>query len=268
MAMPSSNTIKMALPSSNTTIKMALPSNNNQKMANLAKLEFLALDVSGDNYLSWVVDAELHLSANGLKDTIESGKTPNVEQNAKAIIFLRHHIHENLKSEYLTVKNPLTLGNNLKYRFDHQKIVHLPHARYDWLNISLQDFKSIGSAQLPKVHNTSFRKNGRGKGHRGGRDYGRNRGHGYFRGRFRNQYNSGHLNWQRDGYNNNSGHHKWQNEMPNKRKAPPEGDTRDICFRCGAHGHWTHTCRTPKHLVELYESFKKAEWTKDGNKLG
>ena len=45
--------------------------------------------------------------------------------------------------------------------------------------------------------------------------------------------------------------------MPNKRKAPPEGDTRNICFRCGAHGHWTRTCHTPKHLVELYESSKK-----------
>ncbi|KAL8155393.1 hypothetical protein AgCh_000685 [Apium graveolens] len=71
------------------------------------------------------------------------------------------------------------------------------------------------------------------------------------------RYNSGHLKWQRDEYNNNYGHQKWQNEKPKKRKAPPEGDTRDICFRCGAHGHWTRTCRTPKHLVEHYESSKK-----------
>lgn len=112
-------------------------------MANLAKLEFVALDVSGDNYLSWVLDAELHLSAKGLEDTIESGKTPTTEQNAKAIIFLRHHIHEDLKSEYLTVKNPLTLWNNLKDRFDHQKLVYLPTARYDWINLRLQDFKSV-----------------------------------------------------------------------------------------------------------------------------
>ncbi|XP_074356098.1 uncharacterized protein LOC141695780 [Apium graveolens] len=304
-------------------------------MANLAKLEFVPLDVSRDNYLSWVVDAELHLSANGLKYTIESGKTPSVEQNAKAIIFLMHHIHENLKFEYLTVKNPLTLWNNLKDKFDHQKLVHLPHAWYDWLNIRLQDFKSVaeynsalfkinskptlcgenitdadmiektlstfhlntmilaqqyrernfqkyselislllvaeknelllknhqihptGSAQLPKVHNTSFRKNGRGKGLRGGQDYGRNRGRRNFRGRFRNQFNSGHLKWQRDGYNNNSDHQKWQNEMPSKRKTPLNGDTRDIYFRYGDHGHWTRTCHTPKHLVELYESSKK-----------
>ncbi|XP_074323632.1 uncharacterized protein LOC141660537 [Apium graveolens] len=228
-------------------------------MANLAKFEFLALDVSGDNYLSWVVDTGLHLSANGLKNTIESEKTPSVEQNAMVIIFLRHHIHENLKYEYLTVKNPLTLWNNLKDRFDHQKLVHLLHdvEKNNELLLKNHHIRPIGSAQLPEVHNTSFRKNGRGKGYRGGRDYGRNRGHGNFCGRFYNQYNSGHLKWQHDGYNNNSGHQKWQNEMPNKRKTPPEGDTRDICFRCGTHGHWTRTCRTPKHLVELYESSKR-----------
>ncbi|XP_074356153.1 uncharacterized protein LOC141695841 [Apium graveolens] len=125
----------------------------------------------------------------------------------------------------------------------------------------------IGSVQLPEVHNTSFRKNERGKRHRGGRDYGQNRGHGNFRGRFRNQYNCGHLKWQRDGYNNNSGHQNWQNEMPNKRKAPPEGDTREICFRCGAHGHWTRTRPTPKHLVELYESSKRQNGQRMGTNL-
>ncbi|XP_074373730.1 uncharacterized protein LOC141714088 [Apium graveolens] len=223
-------------------------------MANLAKLEFVALDVSGNNYLSWVLDAKLHLSANGLKDTIDPEKIPIVEQNAKAIIFLRHHIHEDLKFEYLTIKNPLTLWNNLNDRFDHQKLVHLPSARYDWINLRLQDFKSVAeynsalfkissklilcgenitdtemiektlstfhpntmilaqqyrerSAQLPEVHNTSFLKNERGKGHRGGRGYGQNCGRGNFRDRFHNQYHSGHLKWQRDGYN--SGHQKW-----------------------------------------------------------
>ena len=30
-------------------------------MANLAKLEFVALDITGKNYLSWILDAEIHL---------------------------------------------------------------------------------------------------------------------------------------------------------------------------------------------------------------
>ncbi|GJR31890.1 hypothetical protein Tco_1108122 [Tanacetum coccineum] len=43
-------------------------------MSNLVKLEFLVLDISGQNYLSWVLDAEIYLAANGLGDTIQAGK--------------------------------------------------------------------------------------------------------------------------------------------------------------------------------------------------
>ena len=39
-------------------------------MSNLSKLEFVALDISGKNYLSWVLDAEIHLAAKGLDATI------------------------------------------------------------------------------------------------------------------------------------------------------------------------------------------------------
>ncbi|KAJ0028124.1 hypothetical protein Pint_35897 [Pistacia integerrima] len=32
-------------------------------MKNLTKLEFVALDIMGKNYLSWILDAEIHLDA-------------------------------------------------------------------------------------------------------------------------------------------------------------------------------------------------------------
>ncbi|XP_060170345.1 uncharacterized protein LOC132601261 [Lycium barbarum] len=112
-------------------------------MANLTKLEFVALDISGKNYLSWVLDAEIHLDAMGLGDTIkENNKTSN-QENAKAMIFLRHHLDEDLKIEYLTIKNPLVLWKNLKERYDHLKMVFLPKARHEWINLRLQDFKSV-----------------------------------------------------------------------------------------------------------------------------
>ncbi|XP_015081283.1 uncharacterized protein LOC107024858 [Solanum pennellii] len=41
--------------------------------------------------------------------------------------------------EYLTVKDPLVLWNNLKDRDDHLKLVVLPQARYDWIHLRLQD---------------------------------------------------------------------------------------------------------------------------------
>ena len=40
-------------------------------MLNLAKLEFVALDITGKNFLSWILDAEIHLDANGLGNTIK-----------------------------------------------------------------------------------------------------------------------------------------------------------------------------------------------------
>ena len=83
-------------------------------MANLTKLEFTALQSSGRNYLSWVLDAEIHLDAMGLGDTIkEENKTSN-QNCARAMIFLCHHLDEILKIEYVTVKDPLVLWKNLK----------------------------------------------------------------------------------------------------------------------------------------------------------
>ena len=44
-------------------------------MSSLTKLEFLVLDINGDNYLSWVLDAEFHLDAINLRKTIKERNT-------------------------------------------------------------------------------------------------------------------------------------------------------------------------------------------------
>ncbi|KAK9688838.1 hypothetical protein RND81_09G014600 [Saponaria officinalis] len=88
-------------------------------MSNLAKLDFVALDISGNNYLPWVLDAEIHLDANGLGETIKEGNTATTQNKAKAMIFLQ--------------------------RYDHLKTVILPKARYDWIHLRLQDLKSINN---------------------------------------------------------------------------------------------------------------------------
>ncbi|XP_060210285.1 uncharacterized protein LOC132637165 [Lycium barbarum] len=112
-------------------------------MVNLTKLEFVALDISGKNYLSWVLDAKIHLDAMGLGDTIKEKNKASNQENAKALIFLRHHLDEALKIEYLTIKDPLILWKNLKERYDHLKMVFLPKARHIWINLRLKGFKSI-----------------------------------------------------------------------------------------------------------------------------
>jgi hypothetical protein len=83
-------------------------------MANLTKLKFVALDISDKNYLSWTLNVEIHLTANNLGDTIKDENKASPQEKAKAMIFLRHHLHKDLKTEYLTVKDPLELRKNKK----------------------------------------------------------------------------------------------------------------------------------------------------------
>ena len=103
-------------------------------MSNLAKLEFVALDITGKNFLSWILDAE---------NTIKEKNTTSIQEKAKTMISLRRHLHEGLKAEYLTVKDPLVMWNSLKERYEHQRTVILPKARYNWMHLRLQDFKSV-----------------------------------------------------------------------------------------------------------------------------
>ena len=44
-----------------------------------------------------------------------TGMSP--EEKASALIFLHHHIHNNLKNEYLTEKDPLSMWKSLKDRY-------------------------------------------------------------------------------------------------------------------------------------------------------
>nr|XP_023919902.1 uncharacterized protein LOC112031443 [Quercus suber] len=229
-------------------------------MSNLTKLEFAALDISGKNYLSWTLDAEIHLEAKNLGDTIKVGNQASLQDRAKSMIFIRHHLHEELKSEYLTVKDPLVLWNDLKERYENQKSVILPKARYNWLNLRLQDFKSVmaeqnnelllknhqsrptGSTPFPEVNRTSFDK------HRG--NYVRGRGRGRGRG-WNNQYKEDrtHNSSKR---NNTPYHQKNQNGKGLQNK--PSNGHENKCYRCTMEGHWSRTCRTPKHLADLYQA--------------
>ncbi|XP_021829723.1 uncharacterized protein LOC110769966 [Prunus avium] len=127
-------------------------------MPNLAKLEFAALDISRNNYLSWVLNAKIHLRANGLGKTIVDGSDASPEENAKAMIFLRRHIHEALKSEYVVVDKPLVLWKALFERYNHQKTVTLPRARYERTHLRFQDFKIVYEYNLAIHRITSLMK--------------------------------------------------------------------------------------------------------------
>ncbi|XP_070046413.1 uncharacterized protein [Nicotiana tomentosiformis] len=112
-------------------------------MSDIMKRKFVALKISGKNYMSWVLDAEIHFDAMSLADAIKDKNKASIQDCVKALIFLRHHLDEELKIEYFIVKDPLVLWNGLKERYDNLKLVTLPQARYDWAHLRLQDFKSV-----------------------------------------------------------------------------------------------------------------------------
>ncbi|KAK9140983.1 hypothetical protein Scep_010664 [Stephania cephalantha] len=79
-----------------------------------------------------------------------------MHDRAKALIFFRHHLHEGLKSEYLTIKYHLNLRLSLKERYDHQETMIFPKTQNNWLNLMLQDFKTV-SEYNSTMFNIPFR---------------------------------------------------------------------------------------------------------------
>ena len=324
-------------------------------MGDLVKRQFSILDLSGKKFLEWKVDAMMNLKAQGLEHTIKNNKSPSgqattattsatttttstipvatEQEKAKALVLLRHHLHEGLKTEYLMVEDPKELWDSLNERFGHQKRVLLPKALFDWTNLRFQDFKSIvdynstiheivsilkycghpiTDEQMIEKTLTTFHANNillqeqyreRGftkfsdlmnvllvaeqnndlllKNHnlrptgsqefnetnavessnppetnvarRGGRGRfnNRGRGRGNFRGRGRGRgHGRGHFSPRN---NIQKGHY----QPENKSQATTKG--KDTCYRCGMTGHWGRTCRTAKHLVDLYQASVKGK---------
>jgi prephenate dehydratase len=49
-----------------------------------------------------------------------------------------------------------------------------------------------------------------------------------------------------------------QGDMKKENNSPSSKKSEINYYRCGMTNHWSRTCRTPKHLVELYQtSIKK-----------
>ena len=99
----------------------------------------------------------------------------------------------------------------------------------------------VPEANVINYHN--YRGRGRGRGRQNGRGRGHGRGHG------KNEY-----------FNNYHGTPNNKGKNPQKPDDPKEkvsSSTNNTCFRCGSNGHWSRVCRTPKHLVDLFQNSLK-----------
>ncbi|XP_068320803.1 uncharacterized protein [Pyrus communis] len=116
-------------------------------MSNLNKLDFTALEVPGRNYLKWVPDMKLHLTAKNLRPTIENemDNTVGEAKKATAIIFIRRYIHDALQIEYFAKEDPQALWVAMANHFDHQNDIFLLEVKHDWQYLHFQDFKFVNS---------------------------------------------------------------------------------------------------------------------------
>ena len=97
---------------------------------------------------------------------------------------------------------------------------------------------------------------------------GRGRGRGYFYGRGRGRSRGRHISWNQGDYNqprnkkNNSNNQKLNHSeiLLGKATGPHNKRVYEIeCYRCGMKGHWSRTCRTTYHLVDLYQASIKGK---------
>ncbi|GJX05709.1 hypothetical protein Tco_0191625 [Tanacetum coccineum] len=118
-------------------------------MSNLSKLEFSALNVTGKNYMPWVLNVKMHLESMGIAKTIIENNDSPPQDKAMANIFLHKHIDDGLKLEYLTTEDPSILWKDLKDPFNNQRKVLLPTVREEWRSLRFQDFKkSVTDADM------------------------------------------------------------------------------------------------------------------------
>lgn len=73
-----------------------------------------------------VPDLEAHLASKIILDSIETDAGVTLQAKAKALIFIRHHLAEPLKTQYMNELNPRVLWEELKLRYDCMKTVITP----------------------------------------------------------------------------------------------------------------------------------------------
>jgi len=95
------------------------------------------------DYVTWARNVESYLVQNNLSDTIISGSKCSNQQKAQALFYIRRHLNEDFKNEYMLERDPLVIWQSLKDHFDRMKAVELPGAKLDWDSLHFGNFDSV-----------------------------------------------------------------------------------------------------------------------------
>ncbi|XP_068304240.1 uncharacterized protein [Pyrus communis] len=250
-------------------------------MGNLTKLDYAALDITGKNYLTWVLDTKIHLEARNFGDTIREENSSSSQDRA------------------------------LRNRYNHQTTVIFPRARYEWTHLRIQDFKSVAEYNsalfritsqmklcgesitkedmLEKTFSTFhasnmlFQQQYRARGYteynqlisvllvaeQNNEPLMKNHNSRPTRSAPFPKVNAASfevnaISSSGDNHKRGRGHKRgpsFKNVNRHKGKAHMNNaprNSKEACYRCGGNRHWARTFRTPKYLVDLYQaSFKE-----------
>nr|XP_051230033.1 uncharacterized protein LOC127347943 [Lolium perenne] len=216
--------------------------------------EFEALALNGHNYPTWAMDTKIALASRGIvraiqaeQDPLPAGVTPLTdEQKYTALYIIRHHIHPDLKSEYLEEESPSTPFRALKTRYEQcrRRLSPLKHSMIGLTSVFRTSSPSestitrllakngsqrpVGSQPLPEVHMNVA--NGR---------------------KFEGGFKGKPLNF--NGKRKRNRNRKPKNSDRGKGTAKSRFDKSKICDKCGCYTHPTDKCKTPRHLAILYQ---------------
>jgi hypothetical protein len=101
-------------------------------MVGIMAREFKKLVLDGHNYPTWTINVKISLPLRRMYEAI----TPPAERQQEllptyqynALYIIRHHIHPDLKSEYVLEEEPSALWAALQNHYEQQKVVILPKA--------------------------------------------------------------------------------------------------------------------------------------------
>ena len=120
----------------------------------------------------------------------------------------------------------------------------------------LQNHQSrpTGSKTFPEANATFASPHSNRQGHKNGPTMGKGRGCGGGRGRGRGNNSRYHNTGPFKNKKGNSNQGKLPNPQATTGQSITQRQVDNTCYRCGMTGHWSRSCRTAKHLVDLYQA--------------